>query len=75
MIFINVILIVCRTYGAQEYLCLRYPALTGWANLWRASGARGLWLQKAGATNRFHVSQSRSLYHAPASGRNQGRPL
>jgi hypothetical protein len=29
MIFINVILIVCRTYGAQEYLCLRYPALTG----------------------------------------------
>jgi hypothetical protein len=28
MIFINVILIGCRTYGAQESLCLRYPALT-----------------------------------------------
>jgi hypothetical protein len=44
MIFIDgyVLRRVCRTYGAPEYSLLRYPALTGWANLCRASGAREL---------------------------------
>jgi hypothetical protein len=46
---------VCRTYGAQESVCLRYPALTGRANLCRTSGAK-----KARRTT------GKTLPHSPA---------
>jgi hypothetical protein len=42
MIFIEGVrgrLAVCRTYGAPEDSILTLPALTGWANLCRASDA------------------------------------
>jgi hypothetical protein len=29
----------CRTYGARDFFLLLSPALTGWAKVWRASGA------------------------------------
>jgi len=30
---------MCRAYGAGAFLIPAYPALTRWANLWRAYGA------------------------------------
>ncbi|HYA64165.1 MAG TPA: hypothetical protein VED66_13260 [Candidatus Sulfotelmatobacter sp.] len=30
---------LCRTYGAQRLDLLVFPALTRWANIFRASGA------------------------------------
>ena len=31
----------CRAYGADGVRLFRYPALTGWANVWHAYGVRG----------------------------------
>lgn len=41
MIFTDVILPVCRTYGAQEYRAYITQPLSEWANVWRAYGALG----------------------------------
>src|SRR6266849_1554946 len=30
-----------RTYGARDFACYLFPALAGWANVWRTYGAFG----------------------------------
>ncbi len=42
-LILNLFLGRCRTYGASNSFLLPFPALTGWANVFRAYGACLYW--------------------------------